>query len=99
MTTSETLPAPGPDLTTAPGLGRRVTALVAAGALAVGLLGGVGVGRLTAPAAASTGVGASAFPQSGPGAQGGTGGAGGMGLPGQVGAPGGSTSRGTSSST
>jgi len=94
MTTSQTLPAPDPVLVPAPGVGRRVTALVAAGALAVGLLGGVGVGRLTAPAAASTGAGASAFPQGGPGAQGGAGGTGGTGLPGQMGAPGGSTAQG-----
>jgi len=94
MTTTDTPPTQDPVRAAAPGVGRRVTALVAAGALAVGLLGGVGIGRVTAPAAAaSAGVGASGFPQGGPGAMGG------MGLPGQMGGPGGSTSQGGTSST
>ncbi|MEH3077591.1 MAG: hypothetical protein PGN11_13140 [Quadrisphaera sp.] len=69
----------------------RLTALVASGALAIGLIGGVGIGRVTAPAAQGSGTSAGGFPQGGPGgtgfprgaqgqggAQGGTGAQGGL---------------------
>lgn len=77
----------------------RLTALVASGALAIGLIGGVGIGRVTAPAAQGSGTSAGGFPQGGPGGMGFPGGAqgqGGMqgGLQGGAGAQGGAVAPG-----
>lgn len=81
----------------------RLTALVASGALAVGLIGGVGIGRVTAPAAQGSGTSAGGFPQGGPGGmgfpggaqgQGGAGGQGGIGTQGGAGGQGGAVAPG-----